>query len=84
MKFFDIFKEDNKLKKDFYITEYLDPYFHYGDMCIASQHCVKKRVVIPGGPQGYTTIEIPNSIKTKEKLYEFLIQKHKFVRKSNV
>lgn len=84
MGIFDILKKDNRLKEDFSLSEYFDPYFHSGDVYIASQHCVHKRVVIPGGPQGYTVIKIPERIKTKERLYEFLIQEHKFVRKTNV
>ena len=83
MGFFDIFNKDNKLKENFNLSEYFDPYYHSGDMYVASQHCVQKRVVIPGGPQGYKIIKIPKRIKTKEKLYEFLIQEHKFVKKAN-
>jgi len=81
--FLNFFKKGNKLKNDIRLSEYFDPYYHGGDMYIASQHCVQKRVVIPGGPQGYTKIKIPNKIKTKEKLFEFLIREHKFVKKSN-
>lgn len=81
MTFLDFFKKDEKLKNDLCLSEYFDPYYHSGDMYIASQHCVNKRVVIPRGPQGYITIEIPSNIKTKEKLFEFLIQEHQFVKR---
>ena len=84
MGFFDIFIKDNKLKEDFILSEYFDADNHSGYMYIASQHCVQKRVVIPDGPQGYFIIKIPQNIKTKEKLYKFLIQKHKFTKKANL
>ena len=78
MGFFDIFNKGNKLKENFNLSEYFDPYYHSGDMYIASQHWVQKRVVIPGGPQGYMTIKIPAGIKTKEKLFAYLIENHNF------
>ena len=84
MGLLNIFKKDNKLKGNINLSEYFDPFYHGGDMYIASQHCVHKRVVIPGGPQGYTTIKIPSKIKTKEKLFEFLIREHKFINKKNI
>ena len=81
MEMFDAFKKEDELKGDLQLAEHFDPYFHSGDRYVAAEHCVQKRVVIPGGPQGYTTIRIPSEIKTKEKLFEFLIQEHKFVKK---
>ena len=71
----------NKLKEDLDLSEYFDPFYHRGDVYIAAQHCVRKRVVIPGGPQGYVPIKVPENIKTKGKLYKFLIREHKFVKR---
>ena len=38
----------------------------------ASQHSVSKRVVIPGGPQGYVEFAVPPKIKTHEELSVYL------------
>ncbi len=82
MKLSDFFKKRTRLREDIDLSEYFDPYYHSGDAYIVSEHCVQKRVAIPGGPQGYVSIEIPRYIKTKEKLFNFLIKKHDFRKRS--
>ena len=37
---------------------------------------VHSRVVLPGGPQGYTRISVPESIKTRNALLKYLKRKH--------
>ncbi len=82
MGLFNIFRKKTQLKTNIDLSEYFDPHYHSGDMYIASQHCVRKKlpIPIPGVGQGYTTINIPDKIKTEEQLFEFLIKEHHFIK----
>ena len=71
------FRKD-RLTDDIELGEYFDPFYHSGDRYIAENHCVMKRVCIPGGPQGYREIRIPEEIRTKKELFAYLQQHHGF------
>lgn len=84
MGLFNIFRKKTQLKTDIDLSEYFDSRYHSGDMYIASQHCVRKKsyIPLPGGGQGYRTINIPDKIKTEEQLFDFLIKEHYFIKSS--
>ncbi|MBQ6824036.1 MAG: hypothetical protein IJP27_05245 [Clostridia bacterium] len=78
MGWFDFLKTGEKLNEDIKLAEYFDAYHHAADRYIASGHCVEKRRVTALGLQEFATIEIPPKIRTKEKLFRYLIKEYGF------
>lgn len=63
---------------DIQLSQIFDPHYHAGDVYVAKGHHVLRRVCIPGGPQGYVTIQIPADIRTREQLVRYLVAEHGF------
>lgn len=74
-----VFKRGTMLSQgDIQLSQILDPHYHAGDVYVAKGHHVLRRVCIPGGPQGYVTIQIPADIRTREQLVRYLVAEHGF------
>lgn len=82
MAFFDFFRKFSRkhtpLTDDIRLGDYLDPFYHRGDYYDAATHTVRKFVCIPGGPQGFGPIKVPEEIETLEQLLPWLVENHDF------